>query len=73
MSTESDDRRADNRAAMPTVSEWIDDLRAAFGAKAINQALVRGTRGEPDQFHATENGRELGTRFRPGHAVRILE
>lgn len=73
MTTDADSRRAENRAAMPTVTAWIEDLREAFGAEAINQALVRGMRGEPDQFHATENRRELGTPFRPGDAVRILE
>lgn len=72
--SDSDTRRAGNRAAMPTVSAWIDDLREAFGADVINESLVRGTRGEPDRFHAAEGGQEIGTPFRPvGHAVRILE
>lgn len=73
MSAESDARRANNRAAMPVVTAWIDDLRAAFGAAAINEALVRGSRGEPDWFHAREDGHELGTPFSHGHAVRILK
>lgn len=73
MSSEADAYRAGNRAAMPTVAAWIDDLREAFGAEVINPALVRGTRGEPDQFHAREGELELGTPFRPGHSVRILK
>lgn len=48
------------RQAMPQVATWIDDLREAFGAEEINGAIRRGLAGEPD-FHAVENGHEIGT------------
>ena len=33
-----------------------------FGAESINASIRRGLAGDPQQFHAVENGHELGTR-----------
>lgn len=49
------------REAMPTVTAFIDEMRAVFGADSINASIRRGLAGEPQQFHAVENGHELGT------------
>lgn len=49
------------REAMPTVTAFIDEMRAVFGAESINASIRRGLAGEPQQFHAVENGHELGT------------
>lgn len=49
------------REAMPTVTAFIDELRAVFGADSINASIRRGMAGEPQQFHAVENGHELAT------------
>lgn len=51
------------RQAMPTVAAWIDELRAAFGAEAIDTSIRAGLRGAPNRFHARERGHELGTAF----------
>jgi len=48
------------RLAMPTVAAWIDELRAAFGKDAVDQAIRAGMDGQPT-FHARENGQEVGT------------
>lgn len=53
-----------HRTDMPTVAAWIDDMRQAFGADEINDAIRRGQAGEPF-FYATENGREIGSKH-PG-------
>lgn len=55
------------RQAMPTVTAWIDDLRAAFGAEMIDAAIRAGIDGQPT-FYAAENGIEIGTRTKPGSA-----
>lgn len=55
------------RQAMPTVTAWIDDLRAAFGAEMIDAAIRAGIDGQPT-FCAAENGIEIGTRAKPGSA-----
>ena len=47
------------RATMPTVAAWIDSLRAAFGAEAIDAQIRNGQRGE-GLFYAAENGVTLG-------------
>jgi len=47
------------RDTMPTVAAWIDDLRAAFGAEAIDAQIRNGLRGE-GLFYAQENGVTLG-------------
>lgn len=49
------------RAAMPTVAAFIDEMRAAFGADAINAAIKSGIDGQPT-FWAKENGLEVGTK-----------
>ena len=49
------------RAEMPQTAAFIDDLREAFGAEAINPQIKKGMAGLPGFFHAQENGREVGT------------
>lgn len=51
---------ANLRTAMPKVTAWIDDLRAAFGADDINAAIKAGMQGVPG-FHAREAGHSVGT------------
>ena len=51
------------RDRMPTVSAWIDDLRASLGPEAVVPSIYAGTHGEPDQFHATEGPHQVGTPF----------
>lgn len=48
------------RQAMPQVTAFIDNLRAAFGAEAIDAAIKAGIAGH-QTFHAKENGHEIGT------------
>lgn len=52
------------RAAMPTVTGWIDSLREAFGDDQINPQIKAGIDGQPT-FWARENGREVGTKAAP--------
>lgn len=52
------------RQQMPAVAAWIDQMRAAFGADPINDAIRAGIDGQPT-FYASENGSEIGTRFTP--------
>jgi len=47
------------RQTMPTVAAWIDELREAFGADAINPAIRNGVAGGA-AFYATENGHSIG-------------
>lgn len=56
---------------MPTVAGWIDDLRDAFGASVVNEAIRAGMAGHP-AFYARENGHEVGTPipYRPECCVR---
>jgi hypothetical protein len=49
-------RHTNLREEMPTVTAWIDDLRAAFGADGINAQIKKGMAGLPGFFHARENG-----------------
>jgi hypothetical protein len=56
------------RDQMPTITAFIDELRAVFGKEGIDQAIARGMRGEPDQFYASENGITIGTPF-TGHDI----
>ena len=55
---------------MPTVAGWIDDLRAAFGAALVNEAIRGGMAGHPT-FFARENGHQVGTEipYRPECSV----
>lgn len=52
------------RLAMPTVARWIDDLRSAWGAEQIDQAIRAGMNGQPT-FYAAENGQQIGSRPSP--------
>lgn len=63
MSSQSGQANKPMRQVMPQVATWIDDLREAFGADAIEHGIKRGMAGEADQFHAVEDGHELGTPF----------
>lgn len=56
------------RLAMPLTAAWIDDLRAAFGAEAIDGQIRNGIAGFPD-FWASENGIEIGTKAPEGKGV----
>lgn len=51
------------RDAMPLTAELIDALRDVFGKEAINTEIRKGVGGLPGHFHATENGKEVGTPF----------
>lgn len=54
------------REVMPETAAFIDALRAAFGAEAVNAAIRKGVGGLPGHFHAVENGHETGTPFPDG-------
>ena len=51
------------REQMPVVSQWIDDLREAFGKEIIDLQIRRGLKGE-GVFYAKENGIEVGSKPR---------
>ena len=51
------------REAMPSVAQFIDAMREAFGAEEIDGQIRRGMKGEP-VFHAEEGGRSVGTPLR---------
>lgn len=51
------------RESMPQVAAFIDELRAVFGVDEINAQIKLGMQGA-ETFHASENGIEVGTRFR---------
>ena len=53
------------RQTMPTVAAWVDELRAAFGADAINPAIRNGAAGG-SYFYAEENGHAIGCEAIPG-------
>jgi len=59
--TETATKRQRQREAMPLVSAFIDDMRAAFGTDTIHQAIRNGMAGGCD-FYASENGVELGSK-----------
>ncbi|MGB6054612.1 MAG: hypothetical protein WBG17_05170 [Burkholderiaceae bacterium] len=52
------------RAVMPETAAWIDSLREAFGADAIDAQIRKSMRGEPT-FFASENGHVIGIRLVP--------
>lgn len=60
------------RDEMPGVAAFIDDLRSAFGKDEINDQVRAGLKGKPT-FHATENGYEIGTPFKPEHGIKLSE
>lgn len=51
------------RETMPEVAAFIDEMRDVFGAAMINEQIRLGMHGA-ETFHASENGHEVGTRFR---------
>jgi hypothetical protein len=60
------------RTQMPTVTAWIDDLRAAFGAEHVNGCIRKGQQGIPGYFYATENGHTVGTPSRPIDPAKVI-
>lgn len=48
------------RKEMPDTAAFVDAMRAAFGADAIDASIRAGMRGETT-FVATEAGRTVGT------------
>ena len=57
---------------MPHTAAWIDDLRAAFGADAINATIRLGMQGNPGCFYASENGHQVGTPSPPPAAHKTI-
>jgi hypothetical protein len=53
------------RSVMPQAARFIDALREAFGAAAVDSIIAAGMRGEPG-FYAIENGRKVGTPYPTG-------
>ncbi len=51
------------RDAMPTCAEWIDDLRATFGADQVDPSIRAGMAGMPNKFWSTEGCNTIGTPF----------
>ena len=47
------------RQAMPRVAEFVDAVREAFGADAVNRAIRNGMAGGAD-FFASEAGHTVG-------------
>ena len=61
------------RQTMPTVAAWVDGLREAFGADAINPAIRNGAAGG-SYFFAEENGHAIGCEAMPGsHVVSVAQ
>lgn len=61
------------RTAMPLVAAFIDELRAEFGGKEINEQIRRGMHGQTT-FYAKEGGQEIGRRdLREGVPVTITK
>lgn len=50
------------RETMPLVTEFIDEMRVAFGVDVINRAIKNGMAGGCD-FYASENGQEVGNKL----------
>jgi hypothetical protein len=56
---------------MPTVSEWANSLRAAFGERECNEQWRKGLRADCPahlRVYACEGGREVGQRYVPDPA-----
>jgi hypothetical protein len=49
------------RDQMPKVTQFIDELREAFGKEMIDTQIRKGMQGE-GCFYARENGIEVGSR-----------
>jgi len=60
------------REAMPTIAQFVDDLRAAFGKESIDKQIRAGINGRP-AFHATENGQNIGTPLSPAAGIKMSE
>lgn len=60
------------RAEMPQIAAFIDDLRAAFGADAINPQIKKGMSGLPGFFYASENGHHVGTPMPPDNPAKVI-
>jgi hypothetical protein len=59
---------------MPQAAAFVDSMRAAFGADAVNPSIVAGMKGEPDCFYAVEGEHRAGTPFRrPAFSVVVVE
>jgi hypothetical protein len=58
------------RESMPVTAAFIDRLREAFGAEAIDGSIRRGMKGEANCFHAAETIHSVGTPFEAGVAFR---
>jgi len=57
------------RSAMPLVTAWIDDLRAAFGSDIIDGQIRAATRDGLPTFYASEAGRRIGVPLPAGGAA----
>lgn len=58
------------RERMPTITAWLDDMRAAFGTDVINASIKDGIAGKP-RFYAIENGVEVGTMPPPKETTNV--
>ena len=54
------------RDAMPKVTAWLDDLRAAFGRDLVDAQIKAATTEGLPTFHASEGGRRVGVPL-PAH------
>lgn len=54
-------KRGSLRETMPETAAWIDQLRDAFGADAIDGSIRKGLQGTPT-FWAEEAGQQVGAR-----------
>lgn len=57
---------------MPTVAQWVDSMRDAFGKAEIDEIMRRGVRGEP-VFYARENGHQVGTPLQPARGAAWID
>lgn len=57
---------------MPVTAAFIDRLRDAFGAEAINRQIKSGINGA-ETFFAAENGVEIGSRPAPGISINMRD
>ncbi len=54
--------RGSMREVMPLTAAFVDAMREAFGAQAVEQIIRDGMAGQPG-FYAEEGGRTIGTRL----------
>jgi hypothetical protein len=55
--------RAEMRASMPRLAQWVDERRAEWGRAHVADCIRRSMAGEPGLFYGIEAGRVLGTPF----------